>query len=109
MGNNERIILSIEREVNNMTRKVLEVANKEEAFWLASEMISGDFCYDPSLSCRTGYPIYTANNGKEWISDLGCRLEVNTTFGSRNIWIIDRADQIRKNLVALSKSFGYTV
>ena len=89
-------------------QKVLEATNKEEAFLIASEIINGDFCYDSLSSRNAGYPIYTATNGLEWISDLGCRLEVNTVFGSRNIWIIDRADQIREQLVTLAKEFGYT-
>ena len=89
-------------------QKVLEATNKEEAFLIASEIINGDFCYDSLSSRNAGYPIYRTNNGLEWISDLGCRLEVNTVFGSRNIWIIDRADQIREQLVTLAKEFGYT-
>lgn len=89
-------------------QKVLEATNKEEAFLIASELINGDFCYDSLSSRNAGYPIYRTNNGLEWISYLGCRLEVNTVFGSRNIWIIDRADQIREQLVTLAKEFGYT-
>lgn len=89
-------------------QKVLKAINKEEAFLIASELINGDFCYVSLSSRNAGYPIYRTNNGLEWISDLGCRLEVNTVFGSRNIWIIDRADQIREQLVTLAKEFGYT-
>lgn len=88
--------------------KVLEATNKEEAFLIASELINGDFCYDSLISRDAGYPIYITNNSLEWISDLGCRLEVNTVSGSRNIWIIDRANQIREQLVTLAKEFGYT-
>lgn len=91
-----------------MTKRVLEATNKEEAFFMASELINGDFCYDSLSSRQAGYPIYRACNSLEWISDLGCRLEVNTFLGSRNIWIIDRADQIREQLVTLAKEFGYT-
>lgn len=89
-------------------QKVLEATNKEEAFLMASELINGDFCYDSLSSRNAGYPIYKTNNGLELISDLGCRLEVNTFLGSRNIWIIDRVDQIRERLVTLAKEFGYT-
>lgn len=89
-------------------QKVLEATSKEEAFFMASEIIGGDFCYDPCRSRKAGYPIYSTSNGLEWISDLGCRLEVNDSFSSRNIWIIDRADQIRERLVTLAKEFGYT-
>ena len=90
-------------------QKVLEATNKEETFLIASELINGDFRYDSLSSHNAGYPIYRTIDRLEWISDLGCRLEVNTVFGySCNIWIIDRADQIRKQLVTLAKEFGYT-
>jgi hypothetical protein len=64
-------------------------ANSIEQAWnMANNIIKGDYEKDYNRSQKAGYDIYVSNSGKEWISDLGNRLEVNREDGtSVNIWV----------------------
>ena len=69
------------------------VASREEAWQKANEIFPTDYKKDETASERAGYPIYrsTATDAgiKDWISDLGARLELNLKNGAKtlNIWI----------------------
>lgn len=85
----------------------IEVENRNEAWSKASSLFPFDFEKDEFASKNAGYPIYRATdktNGS-YISDLGCRLELNIMDNkgrechSINIWIEDRrytAKEIRE-------------
>lgn len=84
------------------------VANREEAFLVASNITLHDYEYDVARSERAGYPIYYSvyEGCNEWVSDLGNRLEVNHADGrTTNIWI---EDELLQNLVKKAQEFGYT-
>lgn len=66
------------------------VVNKESAWNLANRLFPTDYELDDYLSEKAGYPIYfsTVKGVNAWISDLGCRLELNYPSGkSENIHI----------------------
>ena len=69
------------------------VESREEAWQKAIEIFPTDYKKDETASERAGYPIYrsTATDAgiKDWISDLGARLELNLKNGAKtlNIWI----------------------
>ena len=66
----------------------ITVKTRLEAIEIAKSMLDGSGLHeDPERTERAGYPIYTTSNAAEWVSDLGCRLEVNKGAESVNIWI----------------------
>lgn len=80
------------------------VDSKEQAWKEADKLIPTDYEEDTSASKRAGYPIYRSTNPDlfyTYICDLGDRLEVNLENGkSTNVWIKDKAEEIRKALAA---------
>lgn len=62
---------------------------------MANELFPTDYMKDEAASERAGYAIYksTAEGVNAWISDLGCRLEVNQDGRSVNIWIEEEPEE----------------
>ena len=76
----------------------IEVYSREDAWKKAQELFPGDYEQDELGTKNAGYPVYRATdktNGS-YISDLGCRLELNirhndgSEHATINIWIEDR-------------------
>lgn len=70
--------------------KAMKVRNKDEAWEVAGMIFPTDYALDEERTQRAGYPIWysTADGVNAWISDLGCRLELNLPSGkSVNVWI----------------------
>lgn len=80
------------------------VKNKEQAFLEADKIFPSDYNYSPMESKIAGYPIYTSQVYKAWISDLNNRLEVNLPDGKTvNIWIEDKTEKVREQLARITK------
>lgn len=70
-----------------MNTDYYEVETEAEMWNKANELFPHDYERDESASKRAGYPVYRSNfNPHCWISDLGCRLELN--IGSNTINIV---------------------
>jgi len=71
--------------------------NSIEAAWdKVNELFPFDYVKDEESSKRAGYPIYrptATDHINNWISDLGCRLEINTEDGKLVIIFIETASQ----------------
>ena len=71
--------------------------NSREAAWkAANELFPTDYEQDSIATRNAGYPVYwsTLPGCNAWISDLGCRLEVNLENGqSINIWIEEEKEE----------------
>lgn len=78
---------------------MIRVNTMEEAWDLVGEMRGDGWKRDEEKSKRAGHGIYeNGTNDGVWVSDLGCRLEVNTQFGSTNIWIKDENEDMWNSL-----------
>lgn len=66
----------------------MKAKNYQKAWEMALKLIPGDYSKDDDASERAGYNVYVSEELAGWISDLGDRLEVNTSDGMTiNIWI----------------------
>ena len=84
--------------------------NREEAWKMADTIFPTDYMKDDLASSAAGYPIYksTAEGNESWISDLGCRLEVNTDDGKTvNVWI-EEEDHFEDIEVTVTHKTGET-
>lgn len=78
--------------------KHYRVNSKEEAWSLVNKLFPTDYMKDTRKSDGAGYPAFTSTNmdNWSWISDLGCRIELNIceecsmTAKTTTIWIDDR-------------------
>lgn len=73
------------------------VSSTSKAFEIAYGMI-GEYELDEESSKNAGYNIWRATaDSREYLSDLGNRLEVNTKDGkSLNIWIDNKPKKIKE-------------
>jgi len=81
------------KEGHKMTTKHIHTSSSMEA-WETVHGIISDVTKTEKGSARAGYPIYTSDrDGREWVSDLGNRLEVNRANGETVcIWIDPQED-----------------
>lgn len=65
--------------------------SREKALAIADRLFPTDYIYDSRRSERAGYPVlYSTLPGCDaWISDLGCRLEINYADGTTDMIIIE--------------------
>lgn len=71
---------------------MFKVNSKEEAWRKVDKIFPTDYIKDENRSEQAGYPVYVSTvegHEDDYISDLGCRLEVNISEGNQsiNIWI----------------------
>ena len=89
----------------------IEARSEAEAWKKANELFPCDYMFDEGLSLRTGNSIYQGTDGKSWIRDYGCRLELNIVTEdeteTRNIWITNQykytIEQVRGMISNLRK------
>lgn len=86
----------------------MKVYSKEQAWEEANKIFPTDYEYDAEASERAGHPIYWSTvKGKHiWISDLGCRLEVNLeNCNSVNIYIVETEEvkELNKTVAELKE------
>ena len=77
----------------------MKVMSREAAWAEVDKIFPTDYQKDENTTERAGYPVYksTADNTNAWISDMGCRLEVNLPDGkSVNIWIEESEEEQKK-------------
>ena len=89
----------------------IDVRSEAEAWKKANELFPCDYMLDDGASLRAGYNVYQGTDGKSWIRDLGCRLELNIVTEdeteTRNIWITNQQkytiEQVRGMILNLRK------
>lgn len=88
----------------------MTVSSREKAWKEVNKLFPTDYEKDEQSSSNAGYDIYRHStlNFYNWISDLGCRLEVNLGSQTINIWIEDVEQKYREQLIALARQFNYT-
>lgn len=84
----------------------MTVRNRTEAWEVADKIFPTDYELDSVRSKNAGYDIWFSTTQNAWISDLGCRLEVNLPDKTINIWIEDNTMNFNK-MSKLQKQFGY--
>lgn len=80
-----------------MKTKHITTHSVNEAWSVAADIFPTDYAKDTQRSSRAGYDVYhsTADGVSAWISDLGCRLEVNLPNGDTvNVWIEEDPEAI---------------
>lgn len=66
---------------------MIKAENKQEAWWIAHEMLPCCVYHDAERSERAGYDIYTNEYmPSAWVADTGTRLEVTIRQNTTNIW-----------------------
>lgn len=71
-----------------MDKGYYEVETETEMWNKAHDLFPYDYDRDETASERAGYPVYrAAHHPMCWISDLGCRLELNFNDKTINIWL----------------------
>lgn len=73
----------------------MQVTSKEEAWCLAKRIFPTGYMLDRHVSKNAGYDVYYSTEGNsEWISDLGCALELNMKKGTIRINIVEEKEPV---------------
>lgn len=86
----------------------MKAADVSSAWEMATLLMPVDFREDLDRSKRAGYPVYysTDPDVPAWISDLGCRLEVNLSEGKSINILIESNDPVTAEVAAAVDSFN---
>ena len=60
---------------------------KNQAWLEVDKLFPNNYTKDEKKSTRAGYDIYVSPGGRDWISDLVLRIEINIEGNTTNIWV----------------------